>query len=230
MEFGVSVSKPLRRLSPASVCCLPSVYRCLERYWRPSTCLHVAGSLLPVLFGQCLRWQICLERSPCGIAKQCSGSRMLVTFMSESNIVKCWTFNGTGIETHWNRMWKKVTIKWRRSKLNFFFFKQKKHPVGLILCLESWTALSVTRSADILLRPHHLAPAVHVLYREVTKLGGILNGNLPLGYGGGRWCLCRSCFQMCTVLCCHPKGVLVSIPNVMIRGRNPFLFGYFLSC
>lgn len=31
MEFGVSVSKPLRRLSPASVCCLPSVYRCLVK-------------------------------------------------------------------------------------------------------------------------------------------------------------------------------------------------------
>lgn len=120
-------------------------------------------------------------------------------------------------------------IKWRRSKLNFFFFKQKQHPVGLILCLESWTALSVTRSASILLRPHHLAPAVHVLYREVTRLGGILNGHLPLGYGGVAD-MCGSCFQMCTVLCCHPKGVLVSISNVMTRGRNPFLSGYFLNC
>lgn len=151
---------------------------------------------------------------------------MLVIFMSESSIMKCWTFNGTGIEIHWNGMWKKVMIKWRHSKLIFFFFL-KKHPVGLILCLESWIALSVTWSASILLRPHHLAPVVHVLYWEVGKLGSILNGYLPLGYGGWGWCLCGLCFQMCTVLCCDPKGVLVSIT---IRGRNPFLFGYFLSC
>lgn len=30
-EFGVLVSKQLRRLSSASVCCLPSVYRCLGK-------------------------------------------------------------------------------------------------------------------------------------------------------------------------------------------------------
>ena len=40
---------------------------------------------------------------------------MLFTFMSESRIMKRWTFNGTRIETHWNGMGRKSMMKRLRS-------------------------------------------------------------------------------------------------------------------